>query len=154
MIPAHEGYEAQYKARTKDHPASSVSTNLPVEAWDDDGNAHVASRRGLIRADRIEGFIDVDLAENSSIVAAIPGLGWKVRTSGKEKNWEEPVIAWIIERSGWSRPITPTGDGPGDIQATEPFGGDYLLIPPTGAVKPGQEVVESASNNNGETHSR
>lgn len=54
------------------------------------------------------------MTQNSSedeVVAALPAGGWRVQNTDKREVWSEPLVGWLVYKSGKVRAIVGSPDG-------------------------------------------
>lgn len=107
MIPARPGYVAEFRGQ---------ATDLPVEAFDDDGYALVLDSKAgrLVRATDLNDFAGVTERLDTPL-AVVPGGGrWVVRYTDNGEQREEFVVAWSVTADGLATPLVPRED-PGNV---------------------------------------
>lgn len=126
MINAHPGWCAYFAQ------ASGHHTSKPVEAWDENGDPMVVdSNLGLMSARGFKNFSHVGRETSGPYVTAVPGQGWYVhRTDDDGTTWDDPVIAFVIDRHGEAAIVLGTGDG--EVMADVLVGEKNVLTPPGG----------------------
>lgn len=110
MIPASPGYSASFHKTDKHMPH-----DLPVVAWDNDGNALVVDEAEghLVPANRFSNFDGLTYDANHHI-GLIPATGWKIRWPKHEHQPEDitdPLIGWAIRADGTGVPLAADNNG-------------------------------------------
>ncbi|MBE4790262.1 hypothetical protein [Streptomyces caniscabiei] len=116
----------------------------PVVAWDDDGNALVAGKLGLVRADRF-GTVHRIVQHDAAVVSAVPGGGWMIDCTGDDGDtWTDVIVAWTIHSDGSATALTCSADGlTGD--ATEGLA-EYRIYHPSQSFSEGEPDALASSS--------
>ncbi|MDT9689416.1 hypothetical protein Q5762_13930 [Streptomyces sp. P9(2023)] len=116
---------------------------LPVDGWAPDGDALVVDRRLGTRtpASNLPHFRGLQEAE-SSTVGVVPGQGWSVAYADGAAL--DPVVAWVIDRSGYALPLIANAEGYATPYEPENVGG--FLAPGHPDASPYRPCPEKESN--------
>lgn len=126
MIPTRDTYDAVFEMRLAN--GTEHEEHLPVEAWNEDGEALVLGHKGdLIIARSRSGFIGIE--RRPQIVAVIPGGGYTLGSTFEGVEYTAPVLVWTVDDRGWAKPIVATDEG-WDEEARIDLGDGVRLIPP------------------------
>lgn len=109
MIPTNGSYEAVFEHTGLD--GKSYFDPVPVEAWDDDGTPMVMPEGGkklipATHANSLGVFDHVEPAVQNHIAGAVPGGGWILHWESPAGDRVEPIVAWIVQTDGFTRPLT------------------------------------------------
>ena len=117
LIPCPPGWVAVFYVREDDR-----YFDMPILAWDDEGNPMVAADLALEPAKvaasaRGAKFVSINQDPISNIVAVAPSEGWRIRYALDDgRTWTEPIIGWGVLADGDVRPLTT--DRSGMVQET------------------------------------
>lgn len=127
MLLSPTGWAARYE-QTRGGPDL-----LPVERFDDEGNALVVHPEsgflGPVRNISIGRF--VELTRCSRTVTVLPASpGWSVvgLRSDEDTAWTEPVIAWLVDDTGEGTPIVPVHGDSHQLTTLVASTGEPLLL--------------------------
>lgn len=125
MIPNTRPVQAIYKTVSPRDPEKIHWGHMDVVAWSDDGEPLVVGRDGLILASNVGGYDHISEVDDDT-KHVVPGGGWMLRYDNGTEAWEEPVVAWAIDQTGWGAPLTT--DGEGVVQPLEPMAGTTVTV--------------------------
>lgn len=117
MIPATHPYEARFTHKNDD--GRTTFSFKPVIAWDDDGQPLVAGKRKLMVASSFTNFDRIMAADDSPVVATVPGDGWRAEFKDEDGSTiSDPVIAFAVRADGTGLPIQVGSDGEVDTSTS------------------------------------
>jgi hypothetical protein len=83
----------------------------PVLAWNDNGDALILGRFGLVEADSDDRFVRLEWSDPTP-VACVAGQGWRARlTYGDGSRFDVPVLQWVTFSDREATAYIADGDG-------------------------------------------
>lgn len=135
MIPAPtaHGYDALLARQSITDPDETVTVDVPVLAWGEDGIPLIVYNDRLTPADQVPGYIGVRPAL-PPMLGAVPGDGWHVEVATEDgTTWSAPVIAWHVRPWDLATPIVASPQGV--IGYPQNLGTTWRAYHPDAAVK-------------------
>lgn len=133
MIPAH-GWAVTFKLQRSEQEKPSWHSE-PIIAWDDEGEPWIACEgdQRLTHPKSISSWNGfpvtgwrIQESSHESFDSAVAGGGWMVTWSDEQGKTVSPIVAWVIDRTGWGFPVVVDDTG-----ALEPLSsGDHRVWHP------------------------